>query len=262
MQRLNVKNLAYDTMNFAKHHEKMTVTKTSAFVSVNSQLKSYNFNIITPISPLNEVLKEKLIKEISIFNQRGLPFNIWCYEEDHQLRQFLKKQQLTLYPFSYEAMVLPLVNLSRPYKPHQRMNFKQVRTKDELYYFVNILTKIYEELEEKRAIEAYYKTLQDIILTKEKTTQLFVGFVDTIAVTIGSLTFKDDTVGMYHIATHPNYQGRGYATQMIHYLLSIAKKSRAKFCTLQSSKEAINIYRRFGFQSIGHLLVYENELLY
>jgi|SRR5690625_339676 len=259
LQQLNVENLAYDTMNLAKYHDGMKVCMTEQFVAVNSRLPSYNFNIITPTTVLDSMAKERLHAEIDAFNEQQLPFNIWCYAHDTELIHFLKRIGLTEYETAYEAMTLQLEKFQESNLASLSLRVKRITSPEQLKNFVAVLHTIYEEKTEREAIKSYYTQLSDVLLTESDVTQLFIGTFRGEVVTTGALTFKGESVGMYHIATHPKFRGHGFATEMVQYLLCMAKNLGAKYCTLQSSPAAKRIYESFGFETIGHLKVYENK---
>lgn len=261
-KKLNVKNLAYDTMNLAQYDDRMTVCQTDQFVSVNSQLSSYNFNMITPIDTFDHIPKERLINEIKIFNKQRLPFNMWCYADDVNLIQFLKEQQLTEYDIAYKAMVLRLNQIEYIDVNELSLHVERITSNEQLVKFIHILCTIYVEKEEQAAIKQYYKQLSNVLLNVCHSTQLFIGYFQGEVVTTGALTFKNQTVGMYHIATHPRSRGQGFATDMIKYLLYITKQSKANYCTLQASPAAERIYESFGFKTVGHLQVFENKNIF
>ncbi|HLS06995.1 MAG TPA: GNAT family N-acetyltransferase [Bacillota bacterium] len=258
-QRLNIKNLAYDTMNLAKYHPKMDIWQTEHFVAVNSHLPSYNFNMITPIASFAEAAKEQLLNTIETFNKQQLPFNMWCYTHDIELTNFLQKVGLTEYDTAYKAMVVQLDECLEKDVINQAIQIERVTSLEQLRKFIDVLTMIYEETIEQQAIKQYYEQLSHIILQKNISTHLYIGTYNGKVVATGALTYNEQSVGMYHIATDPAYRGFGIASEVIRYLLNVAKQSSAVSCTLQASPAAERIYESFGFQTIGYLKAYENK---
>ncbi len=66
-------------------------------------------------------------------------------------------------------------------------------------------------------------------------------------VATGLLLKTDDVVGIHQIGVPAEYQGKGYATQMMHFLIQCAKKWQADYAVLQASKSGRPVYQKLGF---------------
>jgi ribosomal protein S18 acetylase RimI-like enzyme len=65
-----------------------------------------------------------------------------------------------------------------------------------------------------------------------------------------------DSAGVFFVATHPNWRGRGVGTAMTNAALAAAREDGATVAALDASSTAgAAIYRRLGFQSAGTLTV-------
>lgn len=259
LQQLNINNLAYDTSYFAKIIKGMRVKETSDYVIVNSGLPTFNFNIITLLRPIKKGIQEKLLTEITSFNEKKLPINIWCYEHYQETINRLTSIGLQEYDTTYVAMVANLNSIKQTTLLQDRLLIRKVSTPDDLHEFSNILMTLYDDPLEKESIQSYYVQVAESLELMNSGTDLYIGLLNGKVVTTGALTYKDNTVGMYHIATLENYRGQGLGTEMIQYLLNEATKSEATYCTLQSSPEGKNIYETFGFSRVGTLKVFENQ---
>lgn len=52
------------------------------------------------------------------------------------------------------------------------------------------------------------------------------------------------------VGTLPEFQGKGYATHLITYALSEAKRLGAHYCCLESSDTGFSIYQKLGFETL------------
>ncbi|MBN1154960.1 ribosomal protein S18-alanine N-acetyltransferase [candidate division KSB1 bacterium] len=66
--------------------------------------------------------------------------------------------------------------------------------------------------------------------------------------------FIADELHLHNIAVHPEYQGQGIAKLMLWYMLSVAQYERVGVCHLEvrvSNQNAIELYKKFGFEILG-----------
>ncbi|RUR07825.1 N-acetyltransferase [Legionella sp. km772] len=59
------------------------------------------------------------------------------------------------------------------------------------------------------------------------------------------------------VATIPEHQGRGYATELIHYTLDFLKKKHIETCFLEASSSGLSIYQKIGFRELFKNYYYE-----
>ena len=57
----------------------------------------------------------------------------------------------------------------------------------------------------------------------------------------------NSTMGVHSLGIVPNRRGKGFATEIMHFVLNFSKKSNSKLVTLQASEMAKNMYLKFGF---------------
>lgn len=65
-----------------------------------------------------------------------------------------------------------------------------------------------------------------------------------------TLTIADDIARIDDVATLPEFQGKGYATSLITYVLLEAKKKGVSYCFLESLNSGLSIYRKLGFKAL------------
>ncbi|CAO96742.1 GNAT family N-acetyltransferase [Erwinia tasmaniensis] len=52
------------------------------------------------------------------------------------------------------------------------------------------------------------------------------------------------------VGTLPEHQGKGYATHLINYALSVAKGAGAHHCFLEASDDGLSVYHKLGFEPL------------
>ena len=87
--------------------------------------------------------------------------------------------------------------------------------------------------------------------------QHFMGSINNQPVATITLTFLNDIVRIDNVATHPNHQSLGYASQMVRFGLDFAKEKDSNHCFLDASPKGLGMYRRLGFSEIFTYNMYE-----
>ncbi len=78
----------------------------------------------------------------------------------------------------------------------------------------------------------------------------YVGEVEAQPVTTGVGASAGVSVGVFDIATPPEYRGRGYGAAVTTRAVVDAIAGGASWAWLQSSHEGYNLYRRLGFTDL------------
>ncbi len=71
-----------------------------------------------------------------------------------------------------------------------------------------------------------------------------------------------DEIQVHNIATHPGHRRRGFAASLLEQVIDEAPKQGVRSITLEvrrSNEAAIQLYRRFGFETIGVRPLYYSE---
>jgi ribosomal protein S18 acetylase RimI-like enzyme len=102
----------------------------------------------------------------------------------------------------------------------------------------------------------FYAKLNSTLLNSAE--KLFIGYINNEAVTIATLFEGSSACGVFSLLTKTDQQGRGYATDMMKYLLQTAKQNGFNYVTLSASNDAgYRIYQRLGFYKIGEFECFE-----
>lgn len=134
---------------------------------------------------------------------------------------------------------------------------EQVSTVYQLRDFGSVLASIFNPFDEN--VMKFYEMISPFL--EKIPLHAFIGYIDQLPVTIGSLVLEGDCVGIYDIATHPDHRRKGYGTYITSHLIKRAKEMGYKNLTLLASPEGQPIYQKLGFTSIGTFNVYGNGQL-
>ncbi|MFC0302615.1 GNAT family N-acetyltransferase [Virgibacillus soli] len=254
-----IDNLAAKVSYVAKSLPFMEVNETNNMIYVDSGLPSYNLNIVTLSKQQDNLTsKEALHAMVKHYNQKNFPMNVWCWKDCPETIKHLQSIGLKEYKTTYLGMIADLDHI--PLFSKRRINdfyIKEVSTLAEVAEFGAILSNLYEEPEASH-MQTYFKKLATLSPSAYPNLKNYIGIFRDEIVSVGSLMFTGNSVGMYDIATKDRMRGKGIGTAMVQFLLNEAIKHQATYCSLQASPEAQRIYQKAGFQSLGELKVYEN----
>jgi len=85
------------------------------------------------------------------------------------------------------------------------------------------------------------------LLAREDTQILLAYDEDSQPVATGLLFKTGDVAGIHQIGVPADHQGKGYATQMMRFLIQCAQKWQADYVVLQASAAGRPVYQKLGF---------------
>lgn len=76
-----------------------------------------------------------------------------------------------------------------------------------------------------------------------------------------TLSMHNDTIARIDdVGTLPEFQGKGYATHLMRYVLSEAKRLGARHCFLESSDSGLGVYQKLGFEPLFKNNIYSRKV--
>jgi ribosomal protein S18 acetylase RimI-like enzyme len=74
-----------------------------------------------------------------------------------------------------------------------------------------------------------------------------------------TLSLQADIARIDDVGTLPEFQGKGYATRLMSYVLSEAKRLGARYCFLESSDSGLGVYQKLGFEALFKNNIYSRK---
>jgi ribosomal protein S18 acetylase RimI-like enzyme len=88
----------------------------------------------------------------------------------------------------------------------------------------------------------------------------YVGYIAGRHVSIVATVVGGDSIGVYSLATAPQFQGRGYAETLMRYAIAEAMKTTGLHrSVLQTTRSGKRLYERMGYKSVTKFTVYTRE---
>lgn len=190
-----------------------------------------------------------------LFKQQAKPYVLVVHEQT--LCQFVSQiAQLGLIADGRStAMVLPQKTLSQyNTAPQLEANYQIKLSNDQLDDWAQPLITAFpvdveEEEEDSTVIDEYIRYHQRA-LDKKTCMMHFVLYVEKNPVSTLTLTLNNKTARLDDIGTDIQFQGNGFATQLIKHALYICNQHGIEKCVLEASSDGLSIYKKLGFDAI------------
>lgn len=227
------KNLGFDV------HEMNGVT------IINCGLKTSMFNIVYG-APKDTASGIDQIKR----SYKGKPFAWWIPPSVHHqsTTKALIKNGFIIETIEH-AMICDLSNVAS-FEQRTDLMIRQVTDSPMLADFISVLEPYDPH------ISTFYGLMNDELLQRDE--KLVVGYAYGKPVSIGILFVLENSAGIFSLVTSEDFQGKGYGTDMMVFLMKTAKDHGCHSITLSASSDSgYRIYERLGFSKVGEFECFE-----
>jgi GNAT superfamily N-acetyltransferase len=235
---------------FAKYIPSMQILKNDATIQL-TDIKDDTFNMVL-YAKFKENNADQKIEEITtLFTDKKLPFSWWLCEKIDTPKD-LKNRLINKNYYLKETNIGMYLKLDK-HQPQteKELQIKRVSNIDEFKDFDKIhINSNGNEL----AFDKLFSNIPKHIYANSDDYRLYIGHIDDMPVVTGILAIKKPVVGIYYIVTDPEHRRKGYATQMMNFLLNQAKISHCEIALLQASQMGEKVYKKMGFLTCCELL--------
>ena len=221
------------------------VHEMNGLTIINCGLKTSMFNIVYG-TPKDTAAGIDQIKK----SYKGQPFAWWIPPSAHNpnTTKVLSENGFIIETIEH-AMICDLNHHAR-FEQKTDLRITQVTSKLMLADFISVLQPYDPD------ISAFYGLMNDELLFAAE--KLVVGYAYGKPVSIGVLFVYGDSAGIFSLVTSEHFQGKGYGTDMMVFLMKMAKDHGCHSVTLSaSSSEGYRIYERLGFSKVGEFECFE-----
>ena len=105
-------------------------------------------------------------------------------------------------------------------------------------------------------VHAFYGKMSDTLFNADE--KLVVGYAGREAVSTGIVFERRGNAGIFTVVTKKEARKKGYGTDMMVFLMRLAKDNGCHFATLSASSDSgYRIYERLGFSNVGAFECFE-----
>ena len=152
------------------------------------------------------------------------------------------------------GMALHLIAINEDISFPSELTIERVRNAEVLSEFVEVLRVGFEM--PHFTGPALFEEFNAVGLTDESPWRNYVGRLDGEVVTTASLAIVVGIAGIYNVVTLPKARRRGFGSAMTLAALHEARELGYRIGILQSSAEALGVYRRLGFEQYSTYYIY------
>jgi len=105
-----------------------------------------------------------------------------------------------------------------------------------------------------------YATIHESALKKNINLRHFSLYKQENPIASITLSMHDSIARIDDVCTLPEFQGKGYATHLMRYVLSEAKRLGARHCFLESSDSGLGVYQKLGFEPLFKNNIYSRTV--
>lgn len=241
------KNLVAHMLFFPERMRSCTVVRAKELIIINAHIPDSMCNIVINAQLHEEHAQSVIRTAVSYFARENMPFAWWVGPED-------APQNL---PHLLQTAGLPQteVNLGM-HLPVEHYSFTQTTLRVErvlehkhIVDYIAIILNAH--------IQKWYNQLRKIPFTLHDYEQLYVGYLDDIPVTCGSLTLHSDIAGVYNLVTKKEYRRQGLGTAMMQELITRSQEAGFIHVGLIAQKGAVSMYEKLGFEALCEFFVHE-----
>ena len=219
-------------------------------------VKFQMFNAAFLSAPASQAdFEERVTAAREYFQERGLPWALWICEDwlERSLRRRISsmchRQGLRL---SSEMPGMAAAALAEPRRALPELDIRPLQGAGALRDFRGIGSVCFHV-----PMDWFSEVFDEEMSGGRARFRCWVGYRDGMPVTTAASVASDGVVGLYNVATAPEYRGRGFAEVMTRHAVeeSLAPIG-ARPLVLQSTSRGLRLYERLGFHAVTRILVY------
>lgn len=225
-------------------------------VIADSGLPCDTFNFICRARLDGATVRAAAVEAVSYFVGVRRPFSWWVGPADRPAHLGAVLEGLGLERAETElAMALPLDALPGTLPAVPGLEVRRVRTGAELEALAQLSAANWTPPDVH--VLTFYRRTAAALLSPAAPQWLYVGYLRGEPVATAEATVHAGTAGLYNIATHPAFRGRGIGSMLTWRPLRDARAAGCDLAVLQAAAAGVGLYRRLGFTPFGDITEYK-----
>jgi GNAT superfamily N-acetyltransferase len=224
--------------------------------SLGVSFQMFNAAFLSVPVETQSALEERLRTARSYFDSRGLPWALWVCE-DWLAVGVRRKLSRTCEAFglrlSSEMPGMATDRLEPPKHKLPQLEVRHVGAEASLNDFRAIGSNCF------RVPIVWFSEVFDERMAVREAFVCWVGYREGTPVATSASVVSGGTLGIYNVATSPEYRNCGYAEAITRYTIDAGLRvTPARRFVLQSTAAGQRIYERMGFRPVTRVLVYNS----
>lgn len=224
---------------------------------VDTGLPLENFNVALRARLEAAEAERRAAAEVERFRDAGLPFTWWAGDHDRPAGLGEHLRAAGLRAEDVPAVMALDLDGDGPWTggaDPPELRVEVVRDETALRHFAEVTAATWTPGDD--TVLRYYAAGAPALLAPGAALRLYVGYAEDEPVATAELAVGPDLVGLYNIATRPSHRRCGYGSTLTRRPLLDARAEGFHTAVLQATPAGERVYRRLGFQPIGHYTVF------
>lgn len=242
-------NMHLQITYFVKYMPLLQIGAEPDATVITSSLKDdlFNFVVSAEFTPKN--IDTRIERICTLFKRESSPFAWWVFDQDILLSHLDRSHCAA--KKKYIGMSLNVQNKTFP-KKNKELSIKRILSQKEISDFTSVVVESSTYPDE---FVQFFSLVPPRLYSEGAPFEVYIGTIHSTPVVTGSLILHANVGGIYFITTHPEYRGRGFAKDMMNFLLSRIQEKGYHVAILQATENAVSLYEKLGFKS--HLPLFE-----
>lgn len=227
-----------------------------SIASLGVSFQMFNAAFFSEPVETQTTLEERMRTAKAHFDARSLAWSFWICEDwlDSGLRRRLSRTCESFgLRLSAEMPGMVADRMKPPAHPMPEIEVRRVEAGAVLNDFRAIGSTCFH------VPIAWFSEVFDEQVAARGTFVCWVGYRDGTPVATAASVRSNGAIGIYNVATAPEYRRRGYGEAITRYAIDASvRESGAGRLVLQSTSQGHGIYDRMGFRPVTRLLVYNS----
>jgi ribosomal protein S18 acetylase RimI-like enzyme len=230
-----------------------------SIASLGVAFQMFNAAFLSSPVETHEEMEARLQAARRHFESRGMAWSFWICE-DWLPRAVRRRLSRTCQSYGLRlAAEMPGMIAGRMAAPARRLPELEIRRVDSrriLDDFRSIGSTCFH------VPPAWFSEVFDEDFAVRSPFACMVGYRDGVPVATAASVYSGDAIGLYNVATAPEYRERGYAEAITRHTAGVAvRENGAAPLVLQSTSQALTLYERMGFRAVTRILAFNSVAL-
>jgi len=230
--------------------------KSGSIWSTKTGIASADLNMVWNESPLTTDDSEAIQYVKKDFQRAGLPFWWWVLPSaGSQATIDMLQADGFSHKDSIPSMLADLTLLPDQETGDSHLSIIRVRKREELHLWEEVSFAGFDFPCETK--EQYHRFVSAFNLSNASPQKFFLAYLNGKPVATSLLFLNGNAGGIYFVTTLAEQRKKGIGLQLTMATLNFAKIAGARFATLQSSPDGLQVYKQAGFKEYCRVDVYD-----
>lgn len=199
-------------------------------------------------------LDAKVDDILTYFKAQDIPMIWWCGPMSEECHLKSRLQQLRLPSESLAGLSARIDDKVIKLQHINHFEVRRIKTKEGIEDYTNVFLKAYDIPE---AFKSNFITLFEMnVLKGEAQWEHFVGYYDNNPVSVATIFYDYDTIGLYNVGTLPDFQRQHFATEVTMAAVKRGQEMGCRWVVGSSFEKSLKMYQHLGAEIVCDMTLF------